>query len=148
MHRTWIKASPEQIWAALTDPSQNGRYGYAAPTEFDLRPGGAVAVHANEGMKQMGMPDLLIDGEVREVDAPNRLVYTWHAYFDENIAASPPTPLTLELRPGNPMMFPNGGVTQVTLTHDTEGAPISGEMVGGGNADAGAGHAFIPSYLK
>ena len=32
--RVWIKASPEKIWAAITDPEWNGRYGYAAPSFF------------------------------------------------------------------------------------------------------------------
>lgn len=147
-HRIWIKASPEQVWAALFDPAQNGSYGYGASTEFGLQPGGTVVTRANEGMRQMGMPEVIIDGEVLEVDEPNRIVYTWHSYFDEGLAAEPPTPITIELAPASPMMFPEGGVTQVTLTHDAEGAPLTAGIVSGEVADAGGGHAFILSDLK
>ena len=109
-YRTWIKATPEQIWDALFDPAQNGNYAYGASTQFDLQPGGKLVTHANEGMRQMGMPDVIIDGEVLEVEAPTHAKYTWHSYFDEGLAAEPPTPVTIDLAPGNPMMFPDGGV--------------------------------------
>ena len=111
-YQTWIKASPEQIWAALTDPEQNGTYAYGGVTQFDLRPGGKVETRANEGMQQMGMPEVIIDGEVLEVEAPTRIAYTWHSYFDEQLAAEPPTRVTIELAPAHPMMFPDGGVTR------------------------------------
>jgi hypothetical protein len=32
---------PEKIWQAITEPEWNGRYGYAAPQFFELRPGGS-----------------------------------------------------------------------------------------------------------
>ena len=56
----------------------------------------------------MGMPDVIIDGEVVEVEAPTHAKYTWHSYFDEGLAAEPPTPVTIDIAPGNPMMFPEG----------------------------------------
>ena len=31
VHRVYIKATPERIWQAITDPEWNGRYGYSAP---------------------------------------------------------------------------------------------------------------------
>ena len=68
----------------------------------------------------MGMPDVIIDGEVLEVEAPTQREYTWHSYFDEGLAAEPPNAGHDRLAPANPRMFPDGGVTQVTLTHDTE----------------------------
>ena len=147
-YRIWIKASPEQIWAALFDPEQNGDYAYHASTHFDLQPGGAIVTHANEGMRQAGMPEVIVDGEVLEVDEPTHIKYTWHSYFDEGLTAEPPTPVTIDLAPGHPMMFPDGGVTQVTLTHDTEGAPLAARIVSGEDADAGGGHAYILSDLK
>lgn len=43
--------------------------------ELDLRPGGAYRVRATEEMLAFGAPELMIEGEVLEVDAPHRLVY-------------------------------------------------------------------------
>ena len=34
-----IKATPQAIWDAITSPDWNGRYGYGARGEYDLRPG-------------------------------------------------------------------------------------------------------------
>ena len=41
VYRVYIKATPQRIWDAITDPEWNDRYGYARPAEYDLRPGGA-----------------------------------------------------------------------------------------------------------
>jgi uncharacterized protein YndB with AHSA1/START domain len=72
--RVHIRASAEAIWTAITDPEWTQRYGYRAPSEFELRPGGAFRGLANEGMKAMGTPDLVVEGQVVEVDPPRRLV--------------------------------------------------------------------------
>jgi uncharacterized protein YndB with AHSA1/START domain len=50
IHRVYIKAEPERIWQAITDPEWNGRYGYGAPAEYELRPGGAYRAFASESM--------------------------------------------------------------------------------------------------
>ncbi len=41
VYRVWIEATPERIWQAITDPEWNRRYGFGAPGEYELRPGGA-----------------------------------------------------------------------------------------------------------
>ena len=38
VHSVYIKAPAERIWAAITDPEWNGRYGYGAPSSFELPP--------------------------------------------------------------------------------------------------------------
>ena len=35
VYRVWIKTTPERIWAAITDPEWNARYGYAAPGFYE-----------------------------------------------------------------------------------------------------------------
>ncbi len=83
VHSVYIKATPERIWQAITDPEWNGRYGYGAPSTFELQPGGAFRSVPGpamiEGARQMGwpLPDTVVDGEVVEVDPPHRLVQTW-----------------------------------------------------------------------
>ena len=42
----------DRLWQAITDPEWNGRYGYAAPAEYELKAGGAYRAFASEGMKQ------------------------------------------------------------------------------------------------
>ena len=72
MHRVYSKATPEKVRQAITDPEWNGRYGYAAPSQYDLRPGGAYRSTASEEMRKVsdemgyGIPDVVVDGEVLE----------------------------------------------------------------------------------
>jgi uncharacterized protein YndB with AHSA1/START domain len=116
--RIYIKAAPEAIWDAITQPEWTQRYGYRGMAEYDLRPGGSYRVTASPEMQAMGMPAALLDGEVIESDPPRKLVQTWHALWDEGVAAERPTRVTWEIDEDD------GGVTRVTVTHELEGAPI------------------------
>jgi uncharacterized protein YndB with AHSA1/START domain len=144
VYRVWIKATPQAIWDAITDPEWTDRYGYQGRGEFDLRPGGAYKGGASAGMKAHGTPDIVVDGEVIEADPPHRLVQTWHPIWSDEIAAERPTRLTYEIQEGE------NGVSKLTLTHDVEGAPGVAEMVSGGleHTGAGGGWAFVLSDLK
>lgn len=148
MYRIFIKATPEAIWQGITDPDTVARYGYGGRLEIDLRNGGPHRTLATDDMKQYGMPDVVVDGEIVEVDEPRRLVQTWQAHFDPEIEAEPVGTVTWETAPAQPMMFPDGGVTEVTVTHDLEDAPRTSSIVSGEYADAGGGWAFVLSDLK
>ncbi len=148
-HRIFIKERPEAIWQAITDPAQVARYGYGGRLELDARPGATWRTFATEEMKEHGMPDVVVSGEVVEVDAPRRLVQTWQAHFSPEIEAEPVGRVTWEAAPANPLMFPGGGVTQVTLTHELDdAAKQTAAIVGGAEADAGGGWALVLSDLK
>jgi uncharacterized protein YndB with AHSA1/START domain len=151
VYRVWIKATPEKIWAAITDPEWNARYGYAAPGFFDLKPGGSYHSTANQGMKDFGaqngfpVPDTIVDGEVIEVDPPRRLVQTWRMLMDPTTAAEPFTTLTYEIEDSKTQP----GVCKVTVTHQLTGAPATAAMVAGtDDGGAGGGWAWILSDLK
>jgi uncharacterized protein YndB with AHSA1/START domain len=151
VYRVYIKTTPEKIWQAITDPEWNGRYGYAAPGYFELKPGGSYLSTANQGMKDYGaatgieVPDTIVDGEVVEVDPPRRLVQTWRMLMDPATAAEPFTRLTylIEESTNQP------GVCKLTVTHELAGAPATAAMVAGGDeTGAGGGWAWILSDLK
>ncbi len=67
IYRVYIKTTPEAIWEAITKPEWTVQYGYAPLVEYELRSGGAFRAHANEGMKALGCPDVISDGEVDRV---------------------------------------------------------------------------------
>ena len=140
--RVWIKADRTKVWDAITDPEWNGRYGYQAVGEYDLEPGGGYRVLATAEMKEHGASDVIIEGEVLESDPPKRLVQTWHALFGPETTAEPPTRLTWVLEEPQP------GLTELTLTHELEGAPNTAFIVSGEAKDAGGGWAWILSDLK
>ena len=146
VYSVYIRATPEAIWTAITDPEWNLRYGYKAPLTYDLKPGGAYWVGPSAEMKEFGAPDTIIEGEVIESDPPNRLVQTWHALFDSGIAAEPVTRVTWEITPANWGPHPSG-ITRLTLTHELEGAPSTAAVVAG-STPMGGGWGYTLSDLK
>jgi uncharacterized protein YndB with AHSA1/START domain len=140
--RVYIKATPEAIWEAITNPEWNKRYGYQSPSEYDLRPGGAFRALANAEMRAHGSGDVVLEGEVVEADPPHKLVQTWHALFGPETTAEPFTRLTWEIEAGD------GGITKLTVTHDLTGAPTTAAFVAGEIPNAGGGWSFMLSDLK
>jgi uncharacterized protein YndB with AHSA1/START domain len=137
--RMHVKADPEALWEAVTSPAWTARYGYRTPSEYDLRPGGAFCALANEDMKAAGAPDVVVEGQVLEVDPPHRLVQTWRM---PSQAAEPYTRVTWEIEPLT------GGVSRLTVTHDLEGAPVHASLVSGERLEGGGGWPYVLSDLK
>jgi uncharacterized protein YndB with AHSA1/START domain len=144
VYRVYIKATPEAIWDAITDPDWTEKYGYGGRAEYDLRPGGAYKGFTSEAMRSMGAPDLGVDGEVIEADRPRRLVQTWRMVMDQEMAEQGFTRLTWEIEEGK------GGVTKLTVIHDLEGAPKLATLMAGAMEDqgAGGGWSWVLSDLK
>jgi len=149
VYKVYIKTTPERIWTALTDPEWTNRYGYTGYTHYDLRPGGKLEIVPNDDFKASAAaqgfpcPDVLVDGEVVEVDPPNKLVTKWRMLMDPTCAAEPFTQITYEIKD-------LGGFCSLTVVHDLEGAPATAALVSGvAEAEGGGGgHAWILSDLK
>jgi uncharacterized protein YndB with AHSA1/START domain len=134
MHRVYIKATPQAIWAAITKPEWTEQYGYAPLVDYDMRAGGQFRAYPNEGMKQFpGVPSVILDGEVIEADPPRKLVQTWRMLMDPGLAAEGFTRLTYEIVPVK------GGVTRLTVTHDLGGTPKLAALLSGEHESDGAG---------
>jgi uncharacterized protein YndB with AHSA1/START domain len=144
VHRVYINATPEAIWEAITSPEWTEKYGYHGAAEYDLRPGGQYRVIAPKAMQDMGMPEVLLDGEVIEADPPRKLVQTWHALWDEGVAGEQPTRVTWDIEEDD------AGITRLTVTHELEGAPIHAEQVAtqAKLREGGGGWSWILSDLK
>ena len=126
IHEIYIKASPLQIWEAITTPGWTERYGYGAAVELDLQAGGDFRYKANAQMKSFGLPDIIIDGKVLEVDPPRKLVHTYRWLFSDANRAEGFTRVTWEIEPQD------DGTTLLTVVHDQlEGAPLTAEGVSG-----------------
>jgi len=153
VHRIFIKAAPERIWRAITDPEWNGRYGYGAAAEYDLSPGGAYRSFASEAMKQasaeMGYPqppEVIVDGEVILADPPRQLVQTWRMLMDPTTADEGFSRLTYDIAGPGP-----DGVCRLTVTHELGGMPVLDAMVRGTEelgAPGGGGWDWVLSDLK
>lgn len=74
VHRVYIEATPQAVWDAITQPEWTEKYGYGGRSVYDLRPGDSRIACTSQAMRDMGSPDVAIDGEVIESDPPRRLV--------------------------------------------------------------------------
>ena len=144
VYRVYIKATPQAIWDAITKPEWTQRYGYRGIVEWDdLAPGGKYRFLAPEDMRAMGMPEVVVDGEVIEADPPRKLVQTWRALWDEEVAAES-TRVTYDIEEDDL------GLTRLTVTHELEGAPKTAAQVTSlaRITEGGGGWVMILSDLK
>jgi uncharacterized protein YndB with AHSA1/START domain len=143
VHRIYIRAEAQAIWDAITDPAWNGRYGYQAVCEYELKPGGKYRAKANTQMQSFGLPEVIIDGEVLEVKPPLKLVQTYRWLFNDEHKAEGFTRLTFEIEPTS------AGFCALTVTHDVTGAPMmSAATQSMFNEQGGGGWDWILSDIK
>jgi uncharacterized protein YndB with AHSA1/START domain/DNA-binding transcriptional ArsR family regulator len=125
----YIRATPEAIWQALTDPAFTVQYYYGNSVESDWKAGSPYR-YRSEG-------EVSIEGDVVEASAPRRLVTTFTACWDEAAKAEGPSRVTFQIEDAE-----SSGVCRLVVTHDQlEDKPATLEQVSGG-------WAFIISGLK
>jgi uncharacterized protein YndB with AHSA1/START domain len=150
VYRIYIKAAPQKVWDAITQPEWTAKYGYGGRGEYDLRPGGKYVGYTSQEMKSGGaaqgisVPDIAIEGEVIDVEVPSKLILTWHMVMDPNTSADNHTRLTYELKEIAK------GVTRLTLTHELTGAPAAADILSGKweSEGAGGGWSWVLSDMK
>jgi uncharacterized protein YndB with AHSA1/START domain len=127
IYQVFIRATPEQIWQAITTPEFTARYFHGA--RITVANGRAVS-HGPDG-------SLWGDEAVIEADPPRRLVHGWRSLYDPELAQEPASRVTWEIEPREQ------GVCQLTVTHDRlEQSAKTASSV------AGAGWMFVLSGLK
>ena len=118
--RIHIRATPEEVWRAITDPEFTRQYFHHTDFESTLEPGSPMRYVMADGS------DAVV-GEIEEVDPPHRLVMTWRALYDAAMADEPPSRVEWLLDDGGE------GVTQVTTIHrDLALSPVTSASVGAG----------------
>jgi uncharacterized protein YndB with AHSA1/START domain/DNA-binding transcriptional ArsR family regulator len=126
VHTTFIRATPEAIWRALTESDFTRRYYYGSAVESTWSEGSPVTYRIGA--------ELALEGTILEADPPRRLAMTFHAVWDPEVAADEPSRMTFEIAEAGP------GVSKLTVVHDgftTRNATY--EQVGGGWSFIAAG---------
>src|SRR5260370_15886684 len=113
-----MRATGEAIWSGSTAREWTSKYGYRARAMYDLKPGGPYQSQSNAQMRSMGLPEVIIDGKVVEVNPPLRLVHTLRFLFSEENKAEGFTRITWKIEPTD------AGFCRLTVTHELEGAPL------------------------
>jgi uncharacterized protein YndB with AHSA1/START domain/DNA-binding transcriptional ArsR family regulator len=117
---TFIRTTPERLWAALTDPATVRQYWFGMHQESDWTPGSPWRMVRDNG-------DVTDSGEILEANAPNRLVIKWRNEFRPDLTAEGYSRCTYELEPVE------GGAVKLSVVHeiDAEGGKFI-EAVSGG----------------
>ena len=116
VYQVFIRATPEQIWEAITNPDFTEKYFHGARNEYT---GGRRISKGPDGQ-------LYADEAVLEFDPPRRLVHGWRSLYRPELAAEPTSRVTWEIAPQD------GGFCLLTVVHDKlEGAPRTAENVSG-----------------
>ena len=121
VYQVYIKASPEQVWDAITRPEFTTRYFFGSRVETTGEAGTPVRHLAPDSDELWG------DDSVLESEPPRRFVHTWRSLYDPELAAEPASRVTWQIEPQP------GGVCKLTVIHDQlERSPKTASSVSGG----------------
>jgi uncharacterized protein YndB with AHSA1/START domain len=117
VYEIYIRTTPERLWEAITDPEIRSKYTFGARVESDWKRGSRL---------QMGAPrsGLLGEGEVLEVDPPNRLVHTMVALWSDEVKSEGSSRVTWQI-------VPVGDSCCLTVTHDQLREGANDQLYGG-----------------
>ena len=105
VYATYVRASAERVWQALTSPEFTAQYFHATRVDSTWRVGDPVRYLMAD------TNELAVDGEVLVSEAPTRLVISWHVLYNAAASKEPPSRVSFEIEELS-------GQTRLTVTHD------------------------------
>jgi uncharacterized protein YndB with AHSA1/START domain len=113
----YIKATPERIWEAITDPEQRARYSFGVQVHSDWAPGSTY---------RSGVPGVvdIAEGENLLVEPPRLLVQSFSALWSDDVKAQGTTRVTWEIEQVQDSC-------RLTVVHDRLPATANAELYGG-----------------
>ena len=142
---------PQAIWDAITKPEWTNRYGYTGFANYDLRPGGAYEVRANEefraqarerGGNSPGRHHRRRGDRGRPAAPPGDHVPDAHGPGDRRRGGSPASPTRSRTWDGVLLADPHPRARR------RADARLARQRLAGGLQGAGGGHAWVLSDLK
>ncbi len=103
---SYIRTTPEKLWAALTDPAMMRQYWFGMHCESAFTKGSPWKLISSEGV-------LFDAGEIVEADPPRRLVIRWEHQNKPELKAEGPSLCTMEIAP-------EGATVKLSITHIVE----------------------------
>jgi len=105
---TYIRTTPEQLWAALTTSEFMKKYWFGMHIETDWKAGSPWKLIFPDGR-------IADTGEIIELDRPRRIVLKWRNEFRPELTAEGYARCSIELEPQN-------GAVKLTISHMIERA--------------------------
>jgi uncharacterized protein YndB with AHSA1/START domain len=130
VYAVFVRATPEQVWDAITKPEFTTKYFYGTAIDSTFEVGSPYRSLSADGSQT------IVEGEILESDPPRLLRHTWRTLWDEAAAGEPASRVTWEIE-GH-----EDGTTKLTVVHDQlEASPATAAGVAGG-------WAYVLSGLK
>ncbi|CAG7653976.1 metalloregulator ArsR/SmtB family transcription factor [Paenibacillus allorhizosphaerae] len=107
VNRIAIKATPDQVWQAITDPAKTSKFWFNCSIRSDWEEGAPFELWDQQGEKKA-------EGVILTLNPPHQLVMSWRLLSFPDAAGESPSRITWEIASHNE--FP--GVTLVTAVHD------------------------------
>ncbi len=103
---TFIRTTPEQLWAALTSPDFTQQYWFGMHHETDWKAGSSWRLVFADGR-------VADTGEIVQADPPRRLVLRWRNEFKPELRAEGYSQCVMDIEPA-------GDATKLTITHSID----------------------------
>ena len=115
MYAVFVRATPEQVWDAITKPEFTEKYFFGARIEV------------RDGRRRSQIGEYEWEEDVLESEPPRRLVHRWTAGYDPELAGEDASRVTWEIEDAG------DGVTELTVVHDElDASPKTAASVAGG----------------
>src|SRR5271170_7368623 len=101
---TFIRATADRLWTALTEPEFMKQYWFGMHCESDWKPGSSWRLIFTDGR-------LADAGEIAEIDPPRRLQIKWRNEWKPELKAEGFSHCTFELEPLD-------GAVKLSVTHE------------------------------
>jgi uncharacterized protein YndB with AHSA1/START domain len=111
---TYIRATPEKVWTALTDPQTIRKFWFGITAESDFKPGSSWALKFEDGRTADS-------GEILEAIPPKRLVIRWLNEFRPEVKAEGWSRCTMEIEMAEYYPQFGGKAVKLTINHELEG---------------------------
>ena len=123
---TYIRTSPERLWAALTTPEFAAQYWMGMRLESAWTAGAPWRLVRPDGT----VTDV---GEVIEIDPPRRLTLRWRNELVPDLTAEGYSRCTMEVEPAGNAAADQGDAVKLTVTHtmEREGTRFIAAVAGG-----------------
>ena len=92
VYEVFIRATPAQIWEAITDPARTRDYFYGTLVKSDWKAGSELVYDYPDGRRAA-------EGKILEVDPPRRLVHTFSATWDPEVTQDLPHTVVWSIEP-------------------------------------------------
>jgi len=119
-YHLFIRATPEQIWDAVTQPEHSAAYLFGALVETTGEVGTPFRYYSPDRTTLWG------DDTVLDADPPHRLVVSYRGLYNPDLATEPESRVTWQVEPDQ------DGICLLTVVHDQlDDAPKTAARVAG-----------------